>query len=80
MEKEFFLEETYITLGQFLKSIAVISSGGMAKPYLESSPVLLNGETENRRGKKLYAGDRVKIEQEGTFLLKAGKNVKESLN
>lgn len=69
MEKEFILEEAFITLGQFLKSVAVISSGGMAKAYLETYPVFLNGEKENRRGKKLYPGDRVTLSEEVTYLI-----------
>jgi hypothetical protein len=33
-----------------------------SKYYLREKPVLLNGEYEDRRGKKLYPGDVVKIE------------------
>ncbi|MBN7276605.1 S4 domain-containing protein YaaA [Lactobacillus acetotolerans] len=51
----------YITLGQFLKEEAIISSGGQAKWYLRDNPVLLNGEKENRRGKKLRSGDKVEV-------------------
>lgn len=67
MEEKFVIEEAFITLGQFLKSAAVISSGGMAKAYLETYPVKLNGEEENRRGKKLYPGDLLEVQGEGTF-------------
>lgn len=51
----------FITLAQFLKEENVISSGGQAKWYLRDYPVLLNGQKENRRGKKLYPGDKVEI-------------------
>lgn len=73
MEENFVLEDAFITLGQFLKSAAIISSGGMAKPYLETYPVLLNGEHENRRGKKLYPGDKVEIQGEGTFYIQSSE-------
>ena len=53
--------EDYITLGQFLKMNNIIQSGGEAKHYLEHNPVLVNGETENRRGRKLRSGDVVII-------------------
>ena len=48
------IKDTYITLGQFLKLADVISSGGMAKPFLQQMEVFVNDELENRRGKKLY--------------------------
>lgn len=51
----------FITLTQALKEALVIGSGGQAKWYLKDNPVELNGETENRRGKKLYPGDEVKL-------------------
>lgn len=46
----------YITLGQFLKFTGIISNGAEAKHYLEEHKVLVNGELENRRGRKLYPG------------------------
>ena len=54
----------YITLQQLLKIEDIISSGGEAKFYLAENPILVNGELENRRGKKLYPGDVVKVEDE----------------
>jgi ribosome-associated protein len=59
--KNFTIKGEYITLGQFLKEEAIISSGGQAKWYLRDNPVLLNGEKENRRGKKLRSGDKVEV-------------------
>lgn len=58
------IKDEYITLSQLLKNLDYIQSGGQAKFYLAENPVLLNGETENRRGKKLYPGDVVVIENE----------------
>ena len=50
-----------MTLGQFLKHIDVISSGGQAKWFLQENDVLVNNEHENRRGRKLYSGDQIDL-------------------
>ncbi len=57
----------FITLQQLLKTTDVIQSGGMVKWYLAEHEVLVNGEHETRRGKKLYAGDVVSIPEVGEF-------------
>lgn len=57
--KDFAIKGKYITLSQFLKEKSIISSGGQAKWYLQDNPVKLNGVSENRRGKKLYPGDKL---------------------
>lgn len=46
----------YITLGQLLKFVGIIRSGALAKEYLMINNVLVNGEKEERRGRKLYKG------------------------
>lgn len=56
-----------ITLGQFLKNEGVIGTGGQAKWFLQDEEVLINGERETRRGKKLLDGDLVEIPFEGKF-------------
>jgi ribosome-associated protein len=53
------LHAEYITLGQLLKVAGVIGSGGEAKPYLADHVVQVNGEPEQRRGRKLRSGDIV---------------------
>ena len=55
-------DEEYITLQSVLKVANVISTGGMAKMFLEENDVLVNGELEKRRGRKLYSGDKIKFE------------------
>lgn len=57
----------YITLGQFLKLADCIGTGGEAKFFLQEKRVLVNGEPDNRRGRKLVVGDRVEIEGCGAF-------------
>ena len=58
-----------ITLGQFLKLSDCISTGGQAKMFLQDTEVWVNGEPENRRGKKLVEGDRIRIQGFGEFLV-----------
>lgn len=57
----------YIALGQFLKLAEVIDTGGMAKAFLAEVPIQINGEPDNRRGRKLYPGDEVAIEGFGRY-------------
>ena len=65
--KEIAIQTEYITLGQFLKLSDCISTGGQAKFFLQENEVLINGEADNRRGRKLYAGDKVEVEGCGAF-------------
>lgn len=55
--KYFEISGDHITLGQFLKEENIVSSGGQAKFFLRENPVTLNGELEDRRGKKIFPGD-----------------------
>ncbi|WP_028778277.1 S4 domain-containing protein YaaA [Shimazuella kribbensis] len=59
----------YMTLGQLLKAADVIASGGEAKIFLHSYQVLVNGEPDDRRGRKLYPKDMVEIEGFGKIQL-----------
>ena len=59
--KELEIGTEYITLGQVLKMTDAISSGGMAKWFLSENEVLINGEVDQRRGRKLRHGDLVNI-------------------
>lgn len=68
---EIILETEYVTLGQFLKLTDIISSGGHAKWFLQENDVLVNDELEDRRGRKLRAGDIVEIPEVGKFVMKA---------
>ena len=61
-------DEEYITLNVLLKITNVIDTGGMAKAYLAENPVLVNGESENRRGRKLYRGDSIQVADD-TFII-----------
>lgn len=61
-------DEQFITLGILLKITKLISTGGQAKMFLAENPVLINGEQDNRRGRKLFQNDRVQI-GENIFLI-----------
>ena len=56
-------DSEFMTLNILLKIEGVIQTGGMAKIYLLEHTVLVNGEEENRRGRKLYPGDVVEVEK-----------------
>ena len=62
-------DQEYITLQSLLKITDIISTGGMVKAYLAENEVLVNGELEDRRGRKLYPGDKVEVEGH-TFVIK----------
>lgn len=57
----------YITLQAALKLNNIIGSGGEIKHFLLTKRVFVNQELENRRGKKLYPGDIVQVENENIF-------------
>lgn len=54
-------DEEYITLQSLLKMTNIVQTGGMVKAFLMEEKVMVNGETENRRGRKLYPGDEVSV-------------------
>jgi ribosome-associated protein YbcJ (S4-like RNA binding protein) len=49
----------YIQLGQLIKKIGLVESGGEVKAFLNQNPIQVNQVPEQRRGRKLYPGDRV---------------------
>lgn len=54
--------KAYITLGQFLKLKDLVHSGGEAKHLIHTFSIQVNGELDNRRGRKIYDGDVVIID------------------
>ena len=63
------INDEYITLQQLLKMENIISSGGEAKYFLAENPAVVDGEIENRRGRKLYKDMVIKIGNE-EFVIK----------
>ena len=56
------LIDEYIKLGQALKAANLAGSGVEAKYAIEEGRVLVNGQVEYQRGKKLRAGDVVTLD------------------
>lgn len=50
-------EDEFIKLGQLLKKAGIASSGTEARYILETEEVLVNGEYEDRRGRKIKEND-----------------------
>ncbi len=51
------IRDDFIKLGQALKLAGFVSSGIEAKIVVQDGEVKVNGETDTRRGRKLYTGD-----------------------
>lgn len=62
MNQKIKISTEFIPLGQFLKLADVIQTGGMVKWFLSEYEVKVNGELEQRRGKKLRHGDIIEVE------------------
>ncbi|SFQ22250.1 ribosome-associated protein [Lachnospiraceae bacterium XBB1006] len=58
------LNDEYIKLGQALKAAGLVGSGVEAKIVILDELVMVNGEVETRRGRKLYDGDVVSFNGE----------------
>ncbi len=60
-EVTFELKSDFIELAQLLKAAGVTDSGAEAKLLVQDGGVLVNGEPESRRGRKLRQGDTVEL-------------------
>lgn len=49
----------FITLGQLVKALNLVGSGAEVKMLLADGGIQVNGEEENRRGRKIRPGDTV---------------------
>lgn len=59
-----YLRDKFIKLGQALKAAGFVESGVEAKEVIQDAKVLVNGEVDTRRGRKLYEGDVVSFENQ----------------
>lgn len=55
--REVSIRDEFIKLGQAMKLSGLVDSGAEAKEEIVNGNVLVNGEKEERRGRKLYKGD-----------------------
>ena len=60
-DNQIYIKGEYVTLGQILKFLDLVQTGGEEKIFLQDNEVTFNGEIENRRGKKIRPGDKVTI-------------------
>lgn len=67
------IHSDFITLGQFLKFAGIAQTGGEARNLLDDEIILINGQQDNRRGRKLFAGDLVSILGEEFRLTRDGE-------
>ena len=58
-----------VELHKILKFEGLVSSGGVAKLAIESGDVMVNGEVETRKRKKIVAGDIIEFNGEIIRLL-----------
>ena len=63
-------EDEYIKLGQLLKLAGMVSSGVEAKIVIQEGKVTVNGEVDDRRGKKCYPGDVISFNGETVKVIK----------
>ena len=58
------IETPFIRLDALLKFAGAAGTGGEAKLLIQEGGVKVNGEVCAMRGKKLYSGDRVELDDE----------------
>lgn len=64
------LREEFIKLGQALKAAGYVEDGVEAKIEIQDGNVLVNGEVDTRRGRKLYDGDIVSFNGQEIKIIK----------
>ena len=69
---EFTLEGEYIQLDKLLKAAGLVGTGGEAKLLVQDGHVLVDGEVETRRGRKLRPGQSVELDGQRIEIRGAG--------
>ena len=64
------LKDEFIKLGQALKAANLVEDGVEAKYVIQDGEVLVNGEPDTRRGRKLYDGDVISYQGEEVKIVK----------
>ena len=64
------LRDEFIKLGQALKAVGYVESGVEAKDVIQEGLVLVNGDIDTRRGRKLYDGDIVTFDGQEIKIVK----------
>lgn len=58
------IRDEFIKLGQALKLAGVVEDGVEAKYAIQDALVQVNGEVDQRRGRKVYEGDVITFEDQ----------------
>lgn len=58
------IRDEFIKLGQALKLAGVVEDGVEAKYAIQDGHVQVNGEVDQRRGRKVYEGDVITFEDQ----------------
>lgn len=69
MAQHIALTGEYMTLAQCLKKMALVQSGGETKHFLCTVAITVNGQSEQRRGRKLRVGDLLCIAGYGEYVI-----------
>ncbi len=61
--QDIFIKTDFIKLDSLLKYAGVTETGGIAKEVISEGRIKVKGEVCTARGKKIYPGDTVEIEE-----------------
>jgi S4 domain protein YaaA len=67
-QTELTIHTPYIQLGQLLKMVGLVESGGEVKQFLQRHTIQVNDQVEVRRGRKLYPGDQVVLPEQRVII------------
>jgi len=70
--RQVILKNEPVELHKILKFEGMVSSGGVAKLAIESGDVMVNGEVETRKRKKIVAGDVIEFNGESIRMVLSG--------
>ena len=71
--RDVILNKEPVELHKILKFEGLVPSGGVAKMAIESGDVIVNGEVETRKRKKMVAGDVIEFNGEKIRLTVSGQ-------
>ena len=63
-------EDEFIKLGQAIKAAGLVESGVEAKLVIQDGQVLVNGQVETQRGKKLTGGEKVSYKGQEILIIR----------
>jgi ribosome-associated protein len=67
--EEIVIKTEFIKLNQLLKWAGIADTGSHANDMIAEGLIKVNGQPETRRGKKLYHGDRILLEDRYEYLV-----------